>query len=927
MRKNIVYYVTKQYMKMNKKRTFTTFIGIVFMVLLMTCVFVGKDTAIDYMEQVATQKDGKWHVALYDITKKEQEEIEKLEEVEETAASINYGFTEFAQSANEDRPYLNVKAYQKECFDWMNIKLKRGRLPENADEIVISDAILADGGDLKIDDTIKAEYFSRSITGISKKAKSTIFPFYNIELKTGQTLEVPQDFPHFKENDSFRENKDYSGKKQNLKVVGIIEVPGYEKAGAAGYTAITMLDERGITAHDPFNLSVKVNMKKYSLTSQSAFQDIAGEREIVYNDYVFAFSGKSSDSTINLIVTCLTVFFVVLIMFVSVVLIYNVFNMSFDERSRYLGMLSSIGATGRQKRSSIYYEAFYLLVFALPVGILSGLGIVKLGMMAIQPFIGKMMSFSQYIEGSSVILTISGKAIVAIVVISTITVLLSAYFPARKIGKIGSIECIRGNTKKKTKQYKTNKFITKQGSAEKMLAGNTLKRQSKKTRSITAASITFIVVMIVTAFGSSVIEKVVEKKLDNEDVKPNVEKWDYSFSMSDKEENESIRQEIRQAEGITETEEWYYGGFGATVPQDCYSKEYWEDVHDIYNSYYQELYNRELSDKEFNEIVSDGICNISFIGLDTKTLKEVAKATGSDMQALENTDQPAAIVVQEGAVSTDNERPVNVKLKRSSFYDIKQMTDKKIGESLPVELYSEKEDKIHSFPVRIAGYAVNKQIDKFISIRSQTLYVFVSLDVAKQLSKLTRRQDGTSMMTPCIYIKTEEANPEIIDRLQNLSEGGGEYMFSTADYTKTLTNAIIGIIHVLLICFVLLTSVICMLNLFNSIRSRVDGKTQEFAIMESIGMTKKQMAKMLLYESVGIVIKSILFAVLIAFPLMYMIQYGIIERFGTVTTEFPWLQMTAAILLTVLVVVGLTWYCFKKKKHENIMERIRNESV
>ena len=126
MKKNIVYYVTRQYMKLNKKRTFTTFLGIIFMVLLMTCVFVGKDTAIGYLEDVASQKDGKWHVTMYDVTQKELEEVEKLEEIEKTAISADYGFTEFAQSANENRPYLNVKAYTTECFDWMNIKLKEG---------------------------------------------------------------------------------------------------------------------------------------------------------------------------------------------------------------------------------------------------------------------------------------------------------------------------------------------------------------------------------------------------------------------------------------------------------------------------------------------------------------------------------------------------------------------------------------------------------------------------------------------------------------------------------------------------------------------------------------------------------------------------------------------------------------------------------
>ena len=65
-KKNIVFYVTKQYMKQNKKRTFTTFLGIIFMVMLMTCVFVGKDTAFSYLEQTAALKSGDWHIRAYE---------------------------------------------------------------------------------------------------------------------------------------------------------------------------------------------------------------------------------------------------------------------------------------------------------------------------------------------------------------------------------------------------------------------------------------------------------------------------------------------------------------------------------------------------------------------------------------------------------------------------------------------------------------------------------------------------------------------------------------------------------------------------------------------------------------------------------------------------------------------------------------------
>lgn len=242
---------------------------------------------------MASQKDGKWHVVLYDITGKEREEVGNLTEVEKTAVSVDYGFTEFAQSANKKHPYLNIKAYQKDCFDWMNIELKSGRLPENAKEVVISEPAVEDGANITVDDTIKAEYFTRSVTGINKEHGCAFpFPLENqiIELKCGETVKVPQYFSYYNENDDFKENRDYSGKKQELTVVGVIETPGYERSYGAGYIAIAMLDEKEITEPDQINLSVKLDLEKLSSTYESTFQEIVGEHEIDFNDYVLAFS-------------------------------------------------------------------------------------------------------------------------------------------------------------------------------------------------------------------------------------------------------------------------------------------------------------------------------------------------------------------------------------------------------------------------------------------------------------------------------------------------------------------------------------------------------------------------------------------------------------------------------------------------------------
>ena len=325
MKRNIVFYVTRQYMKQNKGRTFTTFAGIVFMVLLMTCVFVGRDTGIQYLQDVASLKNGKWHVSMYDITREEYETIREMPGVKETACSAAYGSTVFEASANAERPYLNLKAYSMPCFDWMNIELSEGRLPENPKEIIVSKSAVEDGSDIAIGDQVEAEFFKRSITGINPEIEESVFPFQGITLKYGETKDVPEDFPYWEDNEDFRENRTYTGQKETFRVVGIMESPSYEQMGAAGYTAITLLEDSRITAMDTFNLSV-ILYEEQSILGLITLADEGGY-EYDVNDYVLAFNANTTDTTLNLVVQYMTVFFVVLIMAASVLLIYNVFNM------------------------------------------------------------------------------------------------------------------------------------------------------------------------------------------------------------------------------------------------------------------------------------------------------------------------------------------------------------------------------------------------------------------------------------------------------------------------------------------------------------------------------------------------------------------------------------------------------------------------
>lgn len=943
---NIVHYVTGQYMRLNKKRTFTTFIGILFMVMLMTCVFVGKDTAIDYLQSLASMKEGKWHAVLYDAGQEELGKIQEMEAVTGAAASMDVGMTELNQSGNPERPYLNIKAYETRCFDWYNIKLIKGRLPEKADEIIVSTACLDDGAKLKIGDVIDAALFERTITGIYKDGKKgSVFPYYQLEIKRGETITPPQNFMYLGNYEDFQENREYTGQEKRYTVVGFMEVPFYEEEDAAAYTGLTLLDVETLKAADKFNLSMQFDLDVDFAPVAYALSGTGEEDRLEYNDYMLIFSGDSGNSTFDMLVNMMTVFFVALIMFASMILIYNVFNLSFQERCRYLGMLSSIGATARQKRSSIYYEAFRLLVPALPTGILLGMVVVKVGMLLLKPFIMQFMYVFHLTDALPVTLSVSWKALVLVVLVSIFTVFVSAFLPARKIGKIGEVESIRGNADRKNKVYKMQENSMKWFGAEGLLAGSVLKRQRRKKKSISLAVIIFMVILIVTAFGSEAIHRVAENKSGNNGMTVRtileenqgvlgfspLEVMGIDLSKEEYRERrksyDALKEELAGDSGVIRMEQWYEAMFVGITDVGAFSREYWDAFYDIVSQYYNGEYSIEQFEQDYKTDMGQ---DVGMMAVDDDTLADIAKKTGADYESLTDPDKAAAIIINEATLSTDNISFAEKTPAKYRYYDIEHITDMQQGDHFDVGIYSEEEEGYKQFDIEVAGFATNEQLAGYTSVKSEWMWLIVSVDTAKKLEKIRGDYDLGQIFDESVKITVDKGHMEILDRLRDFGLGEGDIHFygkEIAEITMTMTDALVKIVDIMLICFVCLTSVICLMNLGNSIGGRMADRRKEFAVMQSIGMTRKQMKKMLMLECGGILAEGMVIAIVIAFALILLIRREMISLFGYLALRPPVLLMLLAVLFTVAAVLIITLYSFNKEKEQNLLENIRNESV
>ena len=588
--KKIIFQVTKIYMKKNRKRTLITFLGIMVMVILMTAVFVGKDTVLEFMTNMVAADKGSWHIQVYGLDREMVSEVEALDYITELEVSRPLGYTEFPQSGNPaNTPYLEIKGYSGEMFEWLNIHLKEGRYPESENEILLSERALKEGAQVGVGDTIEVEVFERYIHVYSKGENARMldgseagsksqtqedsktwnddrtqedsqenfkenmdgadrgFLVFSsgFSIEHGDTVKLPDHFPYYESNEDFEMIHKSTGLQGSFKVVGIMESPYYEEQGQGGYIALVRTN-REVVAGETVNVVCKMDLKKdadaaYDINmiinshrtpeelkeledSGSGIISKTGEHipvergRVVDNDMLLFFAAKGSDGMLNLMMVFFQVFFIVLIMAASLVLIYNVFNISFRERCQYLGLLASVGATRSQKKWSVYYEIFSLLLVALPLGILLGIGVVKGGMMLLQPHFQTLInSIGDYvINGRSMEIgyhiIVRPMNLLCVVVFSVLAVWISAMVPAKKISKVGPIEGMRGSGETKKSKCKTKLQWLKNGRCENYLAAAGVTRSKHSTKGIIRSIAAFMVLSFVTAYGMWMITDIIEQK-------------------------------------------------------------------------------------------------------------------------------------------------------------------------------------------------------------------------------------------------------------------------------------------------------------------------------------------------------------------------------------------------------------------------------
>ncbi len=506
--------LTIKHLKENKKRTILTIIGIMLATFLMTELGLLFSSLRDNGIQSAIKYNGDYNAKI-NIKKDDLNFISKNDSILEYKYKSSLGYSLY--DGLQNKKYLQVLTASKSYLD--DLMLIEGRFPNNENEVIISNNIKTEGNvDLNVGDTIKLNVGQRECDGKLLGESAYVVEYKYLSDGTVETVKEEHLI-----NTSLKE----------YKIVGIVEKDIYEEYFNPGYSIFTISEPIDL-------LSVYVRYKNVFKTyenSELIIKNLNYESNLKYNDSLLYYYGIGENN--NFIKGSIAILLIILILITvaSVIVIYNAFAISVTERIKQFGLFSSLGATKKQLRYTIFFEVFVEGI----IGIVLGLILSFIGINIILSVINKLL-----VNSLSIPLELSIYPLYMLISIIFIifTIVLAAYYPTKKASRVSPIEAIRLNNEIKIKKFRTPKLIQKLG-IEAEIAYKNMKRNKKKYN-ITILSL-FLSIVLYVSF-SSFLNYTIESSKDAMDIPS----YDYYVGLSGKDKNkiDEIINQVLNIEGV-----------------------------------------------------------------------------------------------------------------------------------------------------------------------------------------------------------------------------------------------------------------------------------------------------------------------------------------------------------------------------------------
>lgn len=845
-----------QDLKLNKKRSIVIIIGIILSTALI-CGVAGLVTSFQKtMVDTAKEGQGNYHTIFYNVPKDELKYIEENREVKDYFLSEELGYSYLPNPKNvEETPIVNVISMNDKFIENMSVKLKEGRLPENDTELAIS-------------------------TRINEK--------FNTNYKVGDTITL-----NINETEQNMEN----GIPKTYKIVGIIERPilAIESYDVDWFTAITKMQNVNKKA----NIAVLYNKPKdyiknteniNNMTKTENNEDGASfsglsnkyksyKYNLMVNKELLAYEGASLDDETLKTIYGLGAFIIGIVLVSSVFVIRNGFEISITERLKQYGMLSSIGATKKQIKKSVYFEGFILGLIGIPLGIISGVFAIYILVNVVNYILKDYIS-----KGTLLTYSMSWIAIAISVFVSIITIWLSCKKSAKKASKVSPIEAIRNSedVKLKAKKVKCPKIITKIFKTGGEIAYKNLKRSKKKYRTTVISIIVSIVIFIS-------ISSFIQYGFKMSEAYYTEMNYNYMVFMQ---ENEDNKEELKKYKILEDISKLPDAGEYSINKSNVLTM----NMDEKHKAELTE-YGKEIKERFYNEENGVRIDEINVISLSKEAYERYVSKLGGDYEKYKN----GAILIDKNINTNNDGKKIQGNIYTWKKGDI--ITGKINDTQCNIEILAKTEE----IP---AGVNILYNPDAFIIVSED----FINKVGYKSIALYSNSNDAYKLDEEIKQYKQENNITDNTIQTFNMEE------------SARAENAIVLVISIFLYGFIGVITLIGITNIFNTITTNMNLRKKEFAMLKSIGMTKKEFNRMIRLESIFYGLKSLI----IGIPIGIILSYGMYTVFrNNMEMEYilPYKSIVISIVFVAVIIGIIMKYSMSKINKQNVIETIRNDNI
>ena len=626
----------------------------------------------------------------------------------------------------------------------------------------------------------------------------------------------------------------------------------------------------------------------------------------------WGYTGAQLSDKLDPTVVAIIVGMLALILFTGYLIIYNVFQISVAGDIRFYGQLKTIGTTPRQLRRIIFIQALLISSVGIPVGLLLGW------------FLGGVLTpvITARLDGVTTVVSVSPLLFVGAAVFALATVLISCRRPGRLAGKVSPVEALR-YTEGKALHRKEKR--NRKGVSLLSMAWANLGRSRGKT-SLTVLSLTLAVVLLtftVTFAGGFDMDKYVSNFTASDFILADAGQFQTGGEVFNDEMGvpAEVIDAVNAQGGITD------GGrvYGKTAPaQEFVTEEYYRSMWSRWNTPEQLDSMVAFMDRTADGLLADGVqlYGMEPFALDHLTvlegdLSQLNDPEGNYIAAVYSTDDYGDPVMGSHWARLGDTVTIRY-VEEFEYYD--PATGEVYGsrENVPENaVYAERAVKYREVKYTVAA---------LVSVPSALSYRYYGRDEFVLGAETFIRDTGTDSVMYYAFDTTKASNAAMEAFLKDYTENvNPQFDYESKAIYAAEFESIRSMFLLLGGALSFIVGLVGVLNFFNAILTGITARRRELAVLQSIGMTTRQLRTMLALEGLLYTLGSALLALVLVLVTAPIVGPGLNGMFWFFTYHFTLWPIAVVLPLFAVLGIGIPVVTCRITQRYSVVERMRVE--